>query len=66
LEKLESQVADRLTRYYIVALTLVALLTVSGLFLIKRTINNLNHDSRVVNVAGREHMLSQRLTKLAF
>lgn len=65
MEKLESQVADRLTRYYIVALTLVALLTVSGLFLIKRTINNLNHDSRVVNVAGRQRMLSQRLTKLA-
>lgn len=65
MEKLESQVADRLTRYYIVALTLVAILTVSGLFLIRRTINNLNHDSRVVNVAGRQRMLSQRLTKLA-
>jgi len=65
MEKLESQVADRLTRYYIVALTLVAVLTVSGLFLIRRTINNLNHDSRVVNVAGRQRMLSQRLTKLA-
>jgi signal transduction histidine kinase len=65
MEKLESQVADRLTRYYIVALTLVAVLTLSGLFLIRRTINNLNHDSRVVNVAGRQRMLSQRLTKLA-
>lgn len=65
MEKLESQVADRLTRYYIVALTLVAVLTVSGLFLIRRTISNLNHDSRVVNVAGRQRMLSQRLTKLA-
>ena len=65
MHKLESQVADRLTRYYIVALTLVAVLTVSGLFLIRRTINNLNHDSRVVNVAGRQRMLSQRLTKLA-
>ncbi|MBE9460790.1 histidine kinase [Dyadobacter subterraneus] len=65
MEKLESQVADRLTRYYIVALTLVAVLTVSGLFLIRRTINNLNHDSRIVNVAGRQRMLSQRLTKLA-
>jgi len=65
MQKLESQVADRLTRYYIVALTLVAVLTVSGLFLIRRTINNLNHDSRVVNVAGRQRMLSQRLTKLA-
>lgn len=65
MEKLESQVADRLTRYYIVALTLIAVLTVSGLFLVRRTINNLNHDSRVVNVAGRQRMLSQRLTKLA-
>jgi signal transduction histidine kinase len=65
MENLESQVADRLTRYYIVALTLVAILTISGLFLVRRTINNLNHDSRVINVAGRQRMLSQRLTKLA-
>lgn len=65
MERLDKRVAGSLTRFYVVALCVVALLTVSGLFLIRRTIRNLNHDSRVVNVAGRQRMLSQRLTKLA-
>ncbi|MCF2491022.1 ATP-binding protein [Dyadobacter sp. CY347] len=65
MERLDKSVASSLTRFYIVALCVVAMLTISGLFLIRRTINNLNHDSRMVNVAGRQRMLSQRLTKLA-
>ncbi|MCF0073873.1 ATP-binding protein [Dyadobacter sp. CY261] len=65
MERLDKRVAGSLTRFYVVALCVVALLTMSGLFLIRRTIRNLNHDSRVVNVAGRQRMLSQRLTKLA-
>ena len=65
MERLDKRVAGSLTRFYVVALCVVALLTVSGLFLIRRTIRNLNHDSRLVNVAGRQRMLSQRLTKLA-
>lgn len=65
MERLDKRVAGSLTRFYVVALCVVAVLTVSGLFLIRRTISNLNHDSRVVNVAGRQRMLSQRLTKVA-
>jgi signal transduction histidine kinase len=65
MERLDKRVAGSLTRFYVVALCVVAMLTVSGLFLIRKTISNLNHDSRVVNVAGRQRMLSQRLTKLA-
>ncbi|KAA0991281.1 ATP-binding protein [Dyadobacter aurulentus] len=65
MERLDKRVAGSLTRFYVVALCVVALLTISGLFLIRRTISSLNHDSRVVNVAGRQRMLSQRLTKLA-
>ncbi|WP_439558533.1 ATP-binding protein [Dyadobacter sp.] len=65
MERLDKRVAGSLTRFYVVALCVVALLTLSGLFLIRKTISNLNHDSRVVNVAGRQRMLSQRLTKLA-
>lgn len=65
MERLDKRVAGNLTRFYVVALFVVALLTVSGLFLVRRTIRNLNHDSRIVNVAGRQRMLSQRLTKLA-
>jgi signal transduction histidine kinase len=65
MERLDNRVAGSLTRFYVVALCVVAMLTVSGLFLIRRTISGLNHDSRIVNVAGRQRMLSQRLTKLA-
>ncbi|CAG5069921.1 hypothetical protein DYBT9623_02660 [Dyadobacter sp. CECT 9623] len=65
MERLDKRVAGSLTRFYVVALCVVAMLTISGLFLIRRTISSLNHDSRVVNVAGRQRMLSQRLTKLA-
>ena len=64
MEKIDKRVAGSLTRFYIVALFVVALLTLSGLFLIRKTISSLNHDARVVNLAGRQRMLSQRLTKL--
>ena len=65
MNQLDRQVAHRLTQYYVLALALVAILTVSGLWFVKRTMGDLNDDGRVVNVAGRQRMLSQRLTKLA-
>jgi signal transduction histidine kinase len=65
MNQLDRQVAQRLTQYYVLALTMVALLTISGLWFVKSTIADLNDDSRVVNVAGRQRMLSQQLTKLA-
>lgn len=65
MQQLDQQVARRLTRFYVIALTIIAFLTVSGLLFIKHTINNHYDDGRVVNVAGRQRMLSQRLTKLA-
>ncbi|GAB2767872.1 hypothetical protein GCM10027275_07920 [Rhabdobacter roseus] len=65
MEQLDRQVARRLTRFYVLALSLVALLTISGIVLVKRTLRDLHDDGRVLNVAGRQRMLSQRLTKLA-
>ncbi|HEV7348028.1 histidine kinase [Telluribacter sp.] len=65
MQQLDRQVARRLTRFYVIALLMVALLTVSGLVLVRRTLADLNDDGRVVNVAGRQRMLSQQLTKLA-
>lgn len=61
----DKQVARRLTRFYVIALAVVALLSVSGLLFIRRTLHNHYDDSRVVNVAGLQRMRSQRLTKLA-
>jgi signal transduction histidine kinase len=65
MENVDKRVAGSLTRFYVVALTVVAFLTLGGLFLIRKTIVSLNYDGRVVNVAGRQRMLSQRLTKLS-
>ncbi|WP_247233847.1 ATP-binding protein [Telluribacter sp. SYSU D00476] len=65
MDQLDRQVARRLTRFYVVALLMVALLTISGLLLVRRTLEDLNDDGRVVNVAGRQRMLSQQLTKLS-
>ncbi len=65
MQELDQLVAQRLTRFYVMALTVIAVLTLSGLFFIKQTIDDHNDDGRVLNVAGRQRMLSQRLTKLA-
>ncbi|GGB94481.1 sensor histidine kinase [Dyadobacter sediminis] len=65
MEQVDKRVAESLTRFYVVALLVVAFLTLGGLYLIRKTILSLNYDSRIVNVAGRQRMLSQRLTKLA-
>ncbi|GAB3904540.1 hypothetical protein GCM10028803_34110 [Larkinella knui] len=65
MNQLDEQVARRLTRFYVLALTCIAVLSLSGLLFIRRTLSDHYDDSRVVNVAGRQRMLSQRLTKLA-
>ncbi|QIP14280.1 histidine kinase [Spirosoma aureum] len=65
MKQLDQQVARRLTRFYVMALTAIAVLSISGLVFIRSTLSNHYDDSRVVNVTGRQRMLSQRLTKLA-
>jgi signal transduction histidine kinase len=62
---LDTHVARRLTRFYLLALTAVALLTLAGQVLVQRTLRDLLDDAHVVNVAGRQRMLSQQLTKTA-
>jgi signal transduction histidine kinase/DNA-binding response OmpR family regulator len=55
----------RLTRYYILALSAVALLSIAGqLFVQARLVEQLG-DSKLVNTAGRQRMLSQRIVKCA-
>jgi signal transduction histidine kinase len=65
MPQLDEQVARRLTRFYVIALTLIALLTLAGIGAVRYTLADLANDGRVVNVAGRQRMLSQRLTKRA-
>ena len=62
---LDNQIFTRLTRLYVIALSAVALLSLVGQLLIQVFLNSLLDDSHVVNIAGRQRMLSQRLSKAA-
>lgn len=55
----------RLTIYYTAALSTVALLAVIGQWLVRSQLSLQLNDSKVVNLAGRQRMLSQRLCKYA-
>ncbi|MEN1678940.1 MAG: ATP-binding protein [Planctomycetota bacterium] len=55
----------RLTWLYVAALSTVALLSLGAQALIQWQLSNGESDSRVINFAGRQRMLSQRLTKCA-
>lgn len=61
----DETVGKRLTRQYIIALMLVAILTVVGHSLIQISLSESSDSSHIINLAGRQRMLSQRLTKLS-
>lgn len=58
--------AKQLRQRYIMALSLIAILTISAQALMQILISDQQYDSRIVNIAGRQRMLSQKITKLAF
>ncbi|MBX2850764.1 MAG: response regulator [Phycisphaeraceae bacterium] len=49
--------------HYIVALGLIGALVFSMKFLLGSTLSQMSDDSRVINVAGRQRMLSQRIAR---
>jgi nitrate/nitrite-specific signal transduction histidine kinase len=55
----------RLTVLYIIALSTVALLTILGQIVIQLELQRQSSDALVINIAGRQRMLSQRLSKAA-
>jgi len=55
--------ANSLRRRYLVALSLIAMLTMVSQAVIQHSITSMGYDSRVVNIAGRQRMLSQRIAK---
>lgn len=57
--------SNRLTVLYVLALSAVALLTIVGQILVQRSLERQLSDSTVINIAGRQRMLSQKITKLA-
>lgn len=55
----------RLGLFYLIALGCIALSIIISQFLIQSFISRQQDDSRIVNVAGRQRMLSQRISKIA-
>ncbi len=55
----------RLGLFYLIALGLIALSIVISQLLIQTSINRQQEDAHVVNVAGRQRMLSQKISKAA-
>ena len=58
--------ANQLRNRYIVALSLIALLTIFSQIVVQILIADQEYDSRIINIAGRQRMLSQRITKTSF
>jgi two-component sensor histidine kinase len=54
-----------LTLAYVVALVLIAALSASGHAIIRLTLKQQDSDARLINLAGRQRMLSQKLAKNA-
>lgn len=54
-----------LTRLYIIALSMIALLAISGQLIIQFSLIQQSGDANIINIAGRQRMLSQKLTKAA-
>ncbi|HLO42755.1 MAG TPA: histidine kinase [Leadbetterella sp.] len=65
METLDKTVGQRLKVQYIFALLVVASLTILGQIIIQSTLSSSLDDSHVINIAGRQRMLSQRLTKIS-
>ena len=56
----------RFRRSYLVALTAVAALTLAAQWLVQTALDRAEGDASVINLAGRQRMLSQKLTKAAW
>ena len=59
----KNEILDRLRRSYVLALGLIALLLVGQGLLSQRSLVFQEQDAHLINLSGRQRMLSQRLTK---
>ena len=58
--------ANQLRNRYIAALSVIALLTIFSQVVVQFLISDQEYDSRIINIAGRQRMLSQKITKTSF
>ncbi|MFT6924586.1 MAG: diguanylate cyclase (GGDEF)-like protein/PAS domain S-box-containing protein [Psychromonas sp.] len=57
---------SKLRQRYIIALSLIALLIIGSQIVIQFLLTAQIYDSHLVNIAGRQRMLSQKITKLSY
>lgn len=62
-KSLDQRTFNKLSRLYIIALGTIALSVIISQILVRNHLDNQESDSTVINVAGRQRMLSQKLTK---
>ncbi|ALJ03797.1 histidine kinase [Pseudalgibacter alginicilyticus] len=60
---LDQRTFKKLRKLYIIALSAIALTVITSQIFVRKYLNNQQSDSSVINVAGRQRMLSQKLTK---
>ncbi|TBN06819.1 histidine kinase [Hyunsoonleella flava] len=60
---LDQRTFDKLRRLYIIGFSTIALSVIISQILIRNHLSGQKSDSKVINVAGRQRMLSQKLTK---
>jgi signal transduction histidine kinase len=60
---LDQRTFDKLSRLYMIALSTIALSVIISQVLVRNHLDTQISDSTVINVAGRQRMLSQKLTK---
>ena len=59
----EIKVSRKFTSLYVIALSAVALLSIGGQVLVQMALKAQSNDARVINIAGRQRMLSQNICK---
>ncbi|GAB1855975.1 hypothetical protein MHTCC0001_08100 [Flavobacteriaceae bacterium MHTCC 0001] len=60
---LDQRTFDKLRRLYIIGFSTIALSVIVSQILIRTHLSSQKNDSRVINIAGRQRMLSQKLAK---
>ena len=60
---LDQRTFERLSRLYVIALSTIAFSVIISQILIRKHLHDQESDSTIINVAGRQRMLSQKLTK---
>ena len=60
---LDQRTFKKLSRQYLLALSAIALSIIISQILIHKFLDTQKNDSRIINIAGRQRMLSQKLTK---